>query len=212
VANYPSSCTSTNSVSSFKALPSMFGYSVTTKLPLVCRVNHLQSCHSWPGRIPKWHSGWLVHSWDILQAIGALMRRQPTTTITHVKGHQDSNTSPTQDQPLPPEEVTLLNIWADGLDGSYQSQSHHKYQQVPTIAGTKCQLNLHGRTLVSKFKLRLQISTSVKIQMEAPNPPIHLYQSSPRLVPFWVVCMVLWWILFNGLLACTSPSHLKLDH
>jgi hypothetical protein len=94
-----------------------------------------------------------------------------------VKGHQDINASPTQDQPLPPEFT--LNISADGLAGSYQSQSNHKHQQVPMItpqAQTSADDHWHQMSTEPTWP-----HYCAKIQTEAPNLPIH-YQS-PRL-PF----------------------------
>jgi hypothetical protein len=90
------------------------------------------------------------------------MTRQPTTTITHVKGHQDSNTSPTQDQPLPPAEEVRgggytpqhLSIWL----GRFIPIP--KPPQVPTSAHD-C---WHQMSIEPT-----RPHSSVKIQTDAPN-------------------------------------------
>lgn len=118
---------------------------------LVDKVNQLRTSPR-----PEFANDTLAHSWDILQAIRTLLKDQPTTTIKHVKGHQDISSSAQQSTPL---EVTL-NIRADVLAGEFQSQTNHKYHKVPLIAGTKCQLHVQGSTLVSQFPRWLQIHQS----------------------------------------------------
>eukprot|EP00980_Cylindrotheca_fusiformis_P010204 scaffold2270_cov77-Cylindrotheca_fusiformis.AAC.2 len=76
----------------------------------------------------------LVHETMIM----TLRKTRVQTRFSHVKGHQDSLTTPFDELPL----VTQLNIEADDLAGRFRTETNNlKYPTVPMLHHTRCLLH-----------------------------------------------------------------------
>jgi hypothetical protein len=100
---------------------------------------------------PEFPNETLTPSWDILQAIRTKFRLHPELSLSHVKGHQDKSTDPSE---LPFQ--SQLNIQADALATSFQATSNHATAKGPLIPGTGCYLVIERQYLPSHHRRKLR--------------------------------------------------------
>ncbi len=101
---------------------------------------------------PTFANDTTAHSWDVLQAIVTTWKRlHPASTLDHVKGHQDNNTS--RDKLSIPARMNCL---ADELAGSVHQQDFPGEASYPLIGGAKCHLLISGTVLSTAPRKKLR--------------------------------------------------------
>ena len=86
-------------------------------------------------------NGTITSDWDILQIIiSSLVQFQHKPTLSHVKGHQDSEVSYAQ-LSLPAK----LNVDADHLTSRYQALPNLQFNIIPAITGCNAYVSIMGK-------------------------------------------------------------------
>jgi hypothetical protein len=100
---------------------------------------------------PEFPNETLRPSWDILQAICRNFKLHPDFTLSHVKGHQDNLSDPS-DLPFPAQ----LNIQADSLATTFQQVSSHVTARGPVIPGSGCHLLIENQFIPGNHRKNIR--------------------------------------------------------